>query len=82
MLDTEASLHSEHGALLDREWLVLQRVEGAGSGEIDDDILTALDLEAERENDNFAWVVGVAESVAAADTEGLLPFAERLVVLV
>ena len=82
MLDTEAGLHAEGGALLDGEGLLVEGVEGALLGEVDDDVRAALDLEPKGEQDDFARVVGVRDGVAAAQAEGLFPLAEGLVVLV
>lgn len=80
MLHLEARLHAEGGALLDGEGVLVQVLERAGLRQVDDDVLTALHLEAEREDDDFARVVGVREVVARAQAEGLLPFAEGFVV--
>jgi hypothetical protein len=59
VLDLELGLHAEGGALLDGEGLVLEGLEGTGRLEVDDDVGTALDLEAERVDDALAGVVGV-----------------------
>jgi hypothetical protein len=82
MLDTEASLHAERGALLDGEWLLVQRLQSTGLGQVDNDIGAAFHFETEREQDDFAGVVGVRDGVAAAETERLFPLAEGLIVLV
>lgn len=39
-------------------------------------------FEPEREDDDFAWVVWVAECGAGPDAETLLPLAQTLVVLI
>ena len=80
MLHLEARLHAEGGALLDGEGVLVEVLERAGFGQVDDDVLAALDFEAEREDDDFARVAGVAEVVARAEAEGFLPFAEGFVV--
>jgi hypothetical protein len=82
VLDAEASLHAESGALLDSEGLFVERLEGTGLGEVDNDIGTAFDFQAEGEQDHFAIVVGIRDSLAAAETERLFPLAEGLIVLV
>lgn len=82
MLDAEAGLHAEGGALLDGERVLVEVLEAAGLGQVDDDVGAALDLQPEREDDDFAGVGRVAEGGAGADAQGLLPFAEGFVVLV
>lgn len=69
MLHLELSLHAELGALLDCKGLVLEGLDGTGSLEIDDYVRAAFDLEAEREDDAFARVVGVGDVFAGAETE-------------
>lgn len=82
MLDTEAGLHAESGALLDGEGLLVERLQSTGLGQVDDDVGPALDFKTEREEDDLARVVGVGDGVATSEAEGLFPFAERLIVLV
>lgn len=82
MLDAEAGLHAESGTFFDGERLLVERLEGAGLVEVDDDVGSAFGFQAEREQDHFARVVGVGDGVAAAETEGLFPLAEGLVILV
>lgn len=82
VLDAEASLHAESGALLDGEGLLVEGLEGAGLGQIDDDVRSALDFQAQGEQDDLAGVVGVGDGLAAAETERLFPLAEGLIVLV
>lgn len=45
MLDNEGALDAEAGALLDGERLVLKAVDGTRSGEIDGDVVAAIDFE-------------------------------------
>lgn len=82
MLDAEAGLHAESGALLDGEGLLVEGLEGAGLGQVDDDVRSALDFQAQGEQDDLARVVGVGDGLAAAESEGLFPLAEGLIVLV
>lgn len=82
MLDAEAGLHAESGALLDSERLLVEGLKGAGLGQVDDDVRSALDFKAQGEQDDLAGVVGVGDGLAAAETEGLFPLAEGLIVLV
>lgn len=82
MLDAEAGLHAEGGTLLDGEGLLVERLEGTGLGQVDDDVGSALNLEAQGEQDDFAVIVGVGDALAAAETKRLFPLAERLIVLV
>ena len=44
MLDSEAGLHAEGGALLDGEGLGLERFESTGRRQVDDDVGAAFDL--------------------------------------
>lgn len=69
MLHLELCLHAELCAFLNPERLVLELLERAGGLEVDDYVGTAFDLEAEREDDAFAGIVGVAQSLAAAQAE-------------
>ena len=82
MLDAETSFHAEGGTLLDGEGLLVEGFQGPGLRQVDHDVGAAFDFQAQGEQDHFAWVVGVRDGVAAAQTEGLFPLAERLVILV
>lgn len=82
MLDAEASLHAEGSALLDGERLLVERLEGAGLSQVDDDVGSAFDFKTQREQDDLARVIGVGDGVAAAEAERLFPLAEGLVILV
>jgi hypothetical protein len=82
VLDAEAGLHAERRALLDGEGLLVEGLEGTGLGQVDDDVRSALDFQAQGEQDHLARVAGVRDGLAAAETEGLFPLAEGLVVLV
>ena len=82
MLDAEAGLHAERRPFLDGEGVLVQFVQRSGLGQVDDDVRTAFDLEAEGEDDAFARVARVGDRGAAADAERLFPFAERFVVLI
>lgn len=59
VLDAEARLHAERRALLDREGVLVERLERAGLRQVDDDVRPALDLEAERQDDDLARVLRV-----------------------
>lgn len=68
MLDLELRLHAERRALFDCEWLALERLDGAGRSQVDDDVGAALDLETKRENDAFTRVRRVGDVFALAET--------------
>ena len=82
VLDAEAGLHAESGALLDGEGLLVEGLESAGLGQVDDDVRSAIDFETQGEKDDLARVVGVGDGLTAAETERLFPLAEGLIVLV
>lgn len=82
MLHLEPRLHAERRAFLDGEGVLVEVLEAAALGEVDDYVWSAFDFEAQAEDDAFPRVVGVRDAVARADAEGLLPFSEGLVVLV
>lgn len=101
MLDLESGLHSELSTFLDREGLLLEMVDSAGRGEIDDDVLATLNLDTSLAavnrvteqsvkthfqtkglNDDSARVVGIGNCVAGTNSQRLLPFAQRLIVLI
>jgi hypothetical protein len=67
MLDLEAGLHAEGGALLDGEGVLVEVLQGAGLGEVDDDVGSALHFKTEGVDDDFARVVGVRNAGAGAD---------------
>jgi hypothetical protein len=50
VLDSEAGLHAEGGALLDGEGLGLERLESTGRRQVDDDVGTALNLDNKPES--------------------------------
>jgi hypothetical protein len=82
VLDAEAGFHAESGALFDGEGLLDEGVQGTLLRQVDHDVGAAFDFQAQREQDHFAWVVGVRDGVSAAEAEGLFPLAEGFVVLV
>lgn len=82
MLDLEYGLDAEIGPLLDRERLVLQPVERARSGQVDDDIIAALDLQCQRLDDAFSRVVRVGNRRAGVQAQRRFPPVQGLVVLV
>ena len=82
MLDFELGLHAESSALLDGEWLALERLDSARRPQVNDNVFATFDLETEREDDTFAGVVGVRDVLALTEAEGGFPLLQRLVVLV
>ena len=56
MLHLEARLHAERRALFDREGFVLERLERGCGLEVDDDVGTSLDFEAQAADYAFACV--------------------------
>jgi hypothetical protein len=79
-VDGEAGLHAKGAALLDGEGFILQRGQGAILGQVDDDVVSALDFQAEGFDDDGAGVVGVADGGAGAEAERFFPFAEGFIV--
>lgn len=82
VLDLELGLHAEGSTLLDGEGLALESVDCTRRPQVNDDVLTTVDFEAEREYDALAGVAGVGDVLALAETEGCFPLLERLVILV
>ena len=82
MVDLEGSLDVELGALLNLEWLVLELIDGAGSGEIDNDVGSAIDLQRERLDNALAGVVGLMDGLACVQAERSLPALHGLIVLI
>lgn len=63
MLNLKNSLDPEIGPLLDRKRLILERVQSTGGGQIDDDIVTARNLQRERLDDACPGIVFVRDGV-------------------
>lgn len=82
MVHLEDNLDPERSALLDGERLILETLESAGGGEVDEDIGAAFDFQGEGLDDAFAGVVGVADGFAAVQAQGGFPAVEGFVVLV
>jgi len=82
VLHLKAGLHAEARPLLDREGMLVQILESAGLAEVDDDVRAAIHFKAQRQDDDFAWVVGVRGRCPGADAEGFFPFSEGFVVLI
>lgn len=80
MLDLEHGLDTELGTLLDREGLVLQRVEGTGSRKVDNNIRASFSLEGQGFDDAFSGIVRVCNCVAGVQTQRRLPSVERFVI--
>lgn len=68
MLHLKAGFHAERGAFLDGEGVVFEVFGGARFAEVDDDVRTAFDFQSEGFDDDAAWVFGVADGAAAADS--------------
>ena len=69
VLHPELRLHAELGPLLDAEGFLFQLLHAARRGQVDDDVVAALDLEREGGDDAFAFVRGVdGERLATAET--------------
>lgn len=49
VLDAEAGFHAESGTLLDSEGLLVEGLESASLGQVDDDVRSALDFQAQGE---------------------------------
>lgn len=59
VLDLETGFHAEGGAFLDCEGMLVEVFKRARLGQVDDDVGSAFYLQAQREDDDFAWVLGV-----------------------
>lgn len=82
MLHAEPRLHAESGALLDGERMVLEIFQCVGLLKIQDDVGSAFNFETQRKNDHTTRIFGVRDGSAGANSKRLLPFSQRLVVLV
>ena len=83
MLDYERGLHAKVSAFFDAERLAFQLLDGAGCGQVDDDIGPALDFEPERFNDATAlvrWVHGKTWRVG--DAQRGFPAIQGFIVLI
>ena len=54
MLHLKGGLHAKVRALLDREGLVLEPLDGAGARQVDDDVGAAFDLPKEKKKRNVS----------------------------
>lgn len=82
VVDLEGNLDVELGALLNLERLILEAVDRARGGQVDDNIFTAVDLQSQRLDDTLARVVGVGDGLAGVEAQRGLPAVQRLIVLV
>jgi hypothetical protein len=80
MLDLEAGLHAESGALLDGEGVLVEIFERARLREVDDDIGAAVDFQSKGQNDDASFVVGVAQVLACPKSKRLFPFVQGFIV--
>lgn len=78
----EDDLDAEGGALLDREGLILERIEGSRGGHVDDHILASLDFQGQGLDDALSGIVGVADGFAGVQAQGGFPAVEGFIVLV
>ena len=62
MLDLETGLHAKCGAFLDCERVLIEVVQRAGLGQIDDNVWASLDLKTQRQDNAFPWVVWVRDA--------------------
>ena len=80
MLHAERGFHPELGAFFDGEGLVLEALEGSWGLQVDHEVRTAGDFEAEREHHDDARVIGVSVGGAAAgEAERFFVAAEGLI---
>lgn len=82
MLDLELGFHSELSSLFDCKGLIIQGLESSRLPQINNDIRTAFDFEAKREDDAFAGIRWVGNVLALSKSKGCLPLLERLIVLI
>lgn len=83
MLDLELSSHAELSALLDLEWLVLERLLRSLLREINGDWRTALRVHGQGEDDADAGVVWIRDGLSAgAEAQRLLVTTKGLIALV
>jgi hypothetical protein len=78
----ELHLDAEGRSLLDCKRLVLERLEGAGRGQLNHHVGAALDLQGEGLNDAFSGVLGVADRVAGVEAQGGFPAVQGFVIFV
>jgi len=79
MLHAKPRFHAKGRALFDRKGLLVQRLETLRGREIDDDVGSVFDFQPEREDDDFARVVGGGDGSARTQAEGGFPFLEGFV---
>ena len=83
MLNDEVGLHAKLCAFLDGEGLTFQFLETAGGGQVENDVWTAGNFEAEGLDDAAAFVGGVdGDGGGVGEAEGGLPAFEGFVILV
>lgn len=82
MVHLELALDAEGRSLLDRKWLVLECLEGAGRGQLNHHVGAALDLQGQGPDDAFSGVVGITDRFAGVEAEGGLPAVQGFVILV
>ena len=83
MLNLEDRLHAERGAFFDLEWLLLQLLDGTGSGKVNGEVFAVRDLEGEGE-DNTASLIGRVnrEGGRVGEAERCFPPIKGLIFLV
>lgn len=69
VLDLEGDLHAERGAFLDGERFLCKSLNRGSILQIDNDIVAAVDLEAQGEDDAFAGVVRVGDVLACSEAK-------------
>jgi hypothetical protein len=82
MVNLEGNLDVELSALLDRERLILEAVDGTGGRQVDNDIVTALDLQSQGLDDTLARILGVSDGFTGVQTQRGLPAVQGLIVFV
>jgi hypothetical protein len=78
VLHAEFDFHTESGALLDGERLLLESLQSGRLTDINDNVGSALNFETKSENNAGTLVVGISNGVTM-ETQRLLPLAERLI---
>lgn len=81
MVDLEGSPDVEGGTLLDVERLVLEGIHSSGGGQVDHDVVAALDNQRKR-LDLTLGIARLANGGSGVQTQGGLPAVQSLVILV
>ena len=82
MVDLKDGLDAKHGSFFDGEWLILQRIESPGLGQVNCDVRSTIDLERQGFDDAFSRILGIAHRFARVKAQRGLPSVKGFVVLI